>query len=90
MSQTYTLEFHNVTVDVFLRLKTELAKSAKITTDPNGDLNISGDGIVAEAHYDPSSQTLTVDIMDRPWYVTVDNIRQHIMSALQAAQSGKA
>jgi hypothetical protein len=85
MPQTYTLEFHTVLPDVFTKLKSELAKSAKVTTDQNGDLEISGDGITAEAHYDPASQVLTVNVLDWPWYLNIGMIHDQIQIALETA-----
>jgi hypothetical protein len=82
MSQTYTFEFQTVDPQVFLKLKQELSKYAKITTDPNGDLEISSHGIEAEARYDSSNQTLTVDLLDRPWFVTVSDFRRQLEAAL--------
>jgi hypothetical protein len=89
MSQTYSLEFHNVTAEVYRKLAGQLATAAKITTDPNGDLTISGQGIEAEAHYDAYALTVTVLILDRPWYLTVAAIRQYIESALEKALDTK-
>jgi hypothetical protein len=89
MSQAYVLTFPTVTARTFANLRNELAKSAKITTTAagTGNLAIIGDGIAAEAAYNPTNQTLIVTILDRPWYLTVSAIQDHIQKALFAATS---
>jgi hypothetical protein len=82
MSQTYTLTFPTVTTQVFLKLKHEISKTAKVQTEPDGTVDISGAGIEAEARYDSARQLLTVDLIDKPVFLTVDLIRQQIQSAL--------
>jgi hypothetical protein len=87
MSQTYTLEFPTVAPQTFWKLKHDLAETARVETNPNGNVQISGAGIDAVAKYDPSKNILTVDILDRGiWPVSI--IKAQLAAALLTAAEG--
>jgi len=83
---TYTLDFPTVTQETFLKLKTKLGEYAAVHLNQDGDLDITSDlGIKAKARYNAASQILSVELIDRPWFVTVTAFRNEIQRALQRA-----
>jgi hypothetical protein len=46
--------------------------------------DIVGHGIDAKATYSPSTQTLSVEIVSKPWIVTIGEIKSKLTAALGA------
>jgi hypothetical protein len=84
-----TFTYTNVTPAEVLAVRAHLvAGGAAITTpapDPGDAFHVEGHGIKADAVYDAATQTLTVTVVDKPWWMKISIIDSGIKEGLAKA-----
>jgi hypothetical protein len=81
-----SFKYASVTPETIQNLVQELRTAGSVVTNPttNG-WEIKGHGVMAQATYDPTAQTLQVDIIAKPFFVPDSFINTGILKALGRA-----
>ena len=78
-----TMTIHNVTLTQIGSLTNELLYN-KFTVQALGSgFHIEGKGIRGNVVYNPLTQTLSIDIFSKPWYITCGRVRSTIQKYLK-------
>ena len=75
----------NVSPAQMLKLRGELEadRGSHIEATAPDHYTIDGHGLTVDAAYDAASETLTVEVVDKPWYVSASMIHDKIVQSLQ-------
>lgn len=74
------MQITGVTEAAFDKLRTQLGTQAEVTGTTQG--TISGHGVTANYQYDSADQTLSVDVIHHPFYISESMIESQLRAAL--------
>ncbi len=74
------MQITGVTETKFNSLRTQLSGQAEVTGTTDG--TIAGHGVTANYQYDSASQTLSVDVIQHPFYIPESMIESQLRAAL--------
>jgi len=82
MASTFALQ--SVSPAQLVALQAELrANGGMVTTLSPNQYQIVGHGVTADAAYDPATKVLTVTVVSKPFYVSIEEIETGLQKALQ-------
>jgi hypothetical protein len=87
------LTYKNVTPAQIAQLRAKLTAGGATITPKNGaptlasdnEFRVTGHGITSDVTYEPTSSTLSVDVVSKPWIVPISAIDNAIKAALQSS-----
>jgi hypothetical protein len=73
--------FNGITAEVFTRISKELATKGFVLSGANGIVN-GPFGIVIEYHWNEQDQSLVIEVVEKSFFVSCNQIREQLASAL--------
>lgn len=81
MAKCDPFRFQGISASVFQQISRELASKGFPLAGPSGTVN-GPFGIVISYVWEPSSESLTIEVVDKSFLVSCDQIRRQLESAL--------
>jgi hypothetical protein len=76
------IRFTGITSDIFQNISRELAGKGFVLSGPNGVVN-GPFGIVIEYFWNEQAQTLQIEVLEKNFFVSCNQIREQITGALE-------
>lgn len=78
------MQITGVSEAAFSNLRAQLLSNHQAEVTGTTDGAITGHGVTANYHYDGANQTLSVDVIHHPFYITVSAIESQLRAAVAA------
>ncbi len=80
MAACDTIHFNNITSEVFANVAKQLASKGFALNGPQGVVN-GPFGIVIEYNWNEKEQSLSIDVLEKSFFVSCSQIREQLSSA---------
>lgn len=80
------MEFTGISEATFNALRTKLGTTQGTEVTGTSEGTIKGKGVTANYRYDSVQQTLSVDVVERPFFIPVSAIESQIRDAIAESQ----